>query len=526
MVDFLTGHASTPSRVNTLTRSLSSPPPCPPGCILLSRGFMSQPPNNCVNHPQTVAKRKCYYCLAYICPTCQKRAGGHIFCSNLCYFRYEVGEKLAGVKRIFLRLQLRLRRIGKAAERLTGGWVFRLLFLGLLLTILYQTLLVGQMASEISFPAIASPPVYPMPTAELVHGGEWITIAGSAPGYNIAVLLSDGVEREFCAVSENQFSFNFQPVEGSRSVQVRVFGDSLPSLYTRPIPLPEREAPAVAKPQALEKKPGKTTLENPPEKAGEPGIPLVKKIPKAPMTAAPAHHEDICRVKTQDARIAITFDGGSYDNAAGKILDVLAERGLEATFFLTGEFMNRHPEMTRKIAGEGHEVGNHTYSHLHLTTYEKNFRHDTLPGVTRELVLEELTKNEDLFFTLTGRKMVKLWRAPYGEQNRAIRQWAAEAGYRHISWTYDPKTRKSLDTLDWVADRDSVLFLTSDQIIEKILSFDTETEMGLGGGIVLLHLGSERDKDPFYLKLGILIDRLQERGYRIEPVGQLLQAGG
>ncbi len=487
---------------------------------------MSQSPNTCVNHPQTVAKRKCYHCLAYICPKCQKRAGGHIFCSNRCHFRFWVSERLTGAKRVFLRLQLRLRRIERFTERLTGGWVFRLLFLGLLLTILYQTILVGQIASEISFPARVLPSYPAMPTAELVQDGEWMTLAGSAPGYSVAVLLSDGEERGICLVSENRFSFYFTAGESSGSVQVRVYGDSLPSLYTRAIPLPERKAPAQVKSPALEKEPARTVLEDSPITREEPEPPEAPKPVRAAKTIASARHDDICRIRTRDARIAITFDGGSYDNAAGKILDVLAERGLEATFFLTGEFMNQHPEMTRRIAGEGHEVGNHTYSHLHLTTFEKNYRHDTLPGVTRDLLLKELRKNEDLFFTLTGQRMVKLWRAPYGEQNKTIRQWAGEAGYRHVSWTFDPKTRKSLDTLDWVADRDSALYLTSDQIIEKILSFETETDMGLGGGIVLLHLGTERVHDPFYLKLGVLIDRLQEKGYRIEPVGQLLQAGG
>jgi len=235
--------------------------------------------------------------------------------------------------------------------------------------------------------------------------------------------------------------------------------------------------------------------------------------------------KDINRVRAGSGRVAITFDGGSYDNAAGRILDVLAERNLEATFFLTGKFITRYPETTRRIAREGHEVGNHTYSHLHLTTFEKNLRQDTLPGVSRELILKELTRNEELFFSLTGRRMVKLWRAPYGEQNQTIRKWAGEAGYQHVSWTYDPKTRKSLDGLDWVSDRDSSFYLTSDQIVEKILSFDNETEMGLAGGIVLLHLGSERSWDPFYPKLGHLIDCLEEKGYNIGPVGGLLDTG-
>jgi len=498
---------------------------------------MSQPPNTCVNHPDTAAKRKCYHCLAYICPTCQKRMGGHIFCSMRCYLRFRVQECLAGFKRAFLRLGLKLRKIGKSADRLTANWFFRLVFLGLLLGILYQTVLLAQITSGIPVPP-KSPSLPPLiPTAELVQEGEWMTLAGGAPGYKVAVLLSDGVERDICSISENRFSFHFQPEEGSRSVQVQVFGDALPSLYTRAIPLPERGASLAA--GIPDNGEGREIVPLPaiPEKEEPQQAPPARKTTPAE-SAAPAstvggslNHpgvlkDDISRGKNGVSNVAITFDGGSYDNAAGKILDVLKEKGLTATFFLTGEFMERHPEITRRIAREGHEVGNHTYSHLHLTTFGKNYRHETLPGVTRELVLGELLRNEDLFSSLTGRTMVKLWRAPYGEHNRTIRGWAAEAGYRHVSWTFDPETRKSLDSLDWVSDRTSALYLTSDQIIEKIISFDTETDLGLSGGIVLFHLGSERSQDHFYPKLEVLIDRIQERGYRIGPVSRLLEAGG
>ncbi len=62
--------------------------------------------------------------------------------------------------------------------------------------------------------------------------------------------------------------------------------------------------------------------------------------------------------------------------------------------------------------------------------------------------------------------------------------------------------------------------------MQKIISFDSETSMGLAGGIVLLHLGSERDSDPFHPRLGELIDRLKEKGYKIGSVMQMLGEKG
>ncbi len=481
----------------------------------------------CVNHAGTPAKRKCFQCLSPICPACQRRALGHIFCSFRCQVRCWASDQWDSWRRFLLRVSLRYRKLERSTQRMTGGGLFRLLSLGLLLFLLYQTSLLVSTLQEISLPQDGRGSFPALPTADIVHEGDWITVAGGAPGYGVAVLLADGKERDTCTVSEGRFSFTFQLTEPVKSVQVQVYGDRMPTVYTRAMPLPETASAAEAVPSPSPAPPlspvasPATPKGEPPPAVSKPERKPGKKTPSVPNPLA-----DLSRGVPETGRVAITFDGGSYSNSAGRILDVLAERGLKATFFLTGEFMNHYPQVTKRIASDGHEVGNHMYSHLHLTTFEKDYRQDTLPGVGRDLVIKELLRNEKLFEDLTGKKMVKLWRAPYGEQNEEIRQWALQAGYRHVSWTYDPKTRKSLDGLDWVSDRASTLFLSSDQIVEKILSFDTDTELGLAGGIVLLHLGSERKSDPFHQRLGELIDRLQERGYKVGSVSQMLETGG
>ncbi|UCG37734.1 MAG: polysaccharide deacetylase family protein [bacterium] len=478
---------------------------------------------SCINHSQTTARRKCFQCLCPICPACQKRALGHIFCSTRCQVLYWFSERITGLRQMGLRLSLRYRRLEKSVTSFTGGGVLRLATIALLMVILYQsTILVGAVR-VLSTAQPPAPSLPPLPMVDLVQEGDWITVAGSAPGFGVAVLLADGVEWDVCTVREGTFSFTFQPEERIRSVQVQVYGDGMPTLHTRSLPLPAREETAAVGGKRGPASTGKKLRARP-----DPGPPADARA-EAPVVkpgTVPMPEADLTRGRPDTGMVAITFDGGSYSNAAERILDVLAEKGLKATFFLTGEFMTRYPEVTARIAGEGHEVGNHTYSHLHLTTFEKNLRQDTHPGVDRDVLLQELRKNEELYFNLTGKRMVQLWRAPYGEQNETIRRWAGEAGYRHVSWTYDPKTRKSLDGLDWVSDRDSAFYLSSDQIVEKILSFDRETELGLAGGIVLLHLGSERKSDHFYPKLGQLIDRLQEKGYRIGSVSQILESGG
>ncbi|UCF89342.1 MAG: polysaccharide deacetylase family protein [bacterium] len=478
----------------------------------------------CANHPDTVARRKCYQCLSPICPECQRRALGHIFCSGKCQILYWTSEKVTAFKQLALRISLRYRRLEKSAQKFTGGGLFRLLSISLLFFLLYQTGVIVKTLRDVSLSHPVAPPGPSLPTADIAHEGEWITVAGSAPDFAVAVLLADGKEWDHCTVSEGRYSFTFKAGGDVRSFQVQVYGDRLPTMYTRAIPVPESLAKTTIKPEIVKPEQAASA---PPEAAVTASPP-----PKPPAANGRGTRvnlrpeDDLSRGLPETDTVAITFDGGSYSNAAGRILDVLSERGLKATFFLTGEFIERYPKVTRRIAEEGHEVGNHMYSHLHLTTFGKNFRQDTLPGITEELIRKELLRNEKAFEELTGKRMVRLWRAPYGEQNEEIRQWALKAGYRHVSWTYDPKTRKSLDGLDWVSDRDSTLYLTSEQIVRKIISFDSETAMGLAGGIVLLHLGSERDWDPFHPRLGELIDRLQEKGYKIGSVSQMLGEEG
>ena len=510
--------------------------PCSLPLILLMIALMITDARVCKNHPEIEARRKCYQCLSPICPECQKRALGHIFCSLKCQLLCWKDDNVKAVRRLGLRLSLRYRRLEKSTQKLTGGGLFRLLTISLLLFLLYQTSILVNTVGDVSLSHPVAPPQPALPTVDIAHEGEWITVAGSAPDFAVAVLLADGKERDVVTVSEGRYSFTFKADNDTRTFQIQVYGDRLPTMYTRAIPVLAPEDPAREEAKAVKSAPQPdSAIEtgSKPESVAPPAEKLaVKAAPPAPARPAPRGTpspsrpgDDFSRGIPGTGAVAITFDGGSYSNAAGRILDVLAEKGLKTTFFLTGEFIERYPKVTRRIAKEGHEVGNHMYSHLHLTTFGKNYRQETLPGVTEELVQKELLRNEKAYEDLTGDKMVPLWRAPYGEHNEEIRQWALKAGYRHISWTYDPKTRKSLDGLDWVSDRNSSLYLTSDQIVEKILSFDSETDMGLAGGIVLLHLGSERESDPFHPKLGELIDRLQEKGYKVGSVSELLEKG-
>jgi peptidoglycan/xylan/chitin deacetylase (PgdA/CDA1 family) len=217
-----------------------------------------------------------------------------------------------------------------------------------------------------------------------------------------------------------------------------------------------------------------------------------------------------------EKKIVLSFDAGSTDRGAAEILDALRGRGIRTTVFLTGQFIRRYPELARRIASDGHEVGNHTFDHPHLTTYAIDGRQRTRPGVTEEMVRRELEETASLYGEVTGRAMAPLWRAPYGEENDEIIAWARSAGYRHVSWTHGEG--RNMDALDWVSDPDSPRYRTSDRVINRLLA------SARPGSIILMHLGSERE-DPVAGHLPRLLDTLSSEGYRFSTASELIASG-
>jgi peptidoglycan/xylan/chitin deacetylase (PgdA/CDA1 family) len=236
--------------------------------------------------------------------------------------------------------------------------------------------------------------------------------------------------------------------------------------------------------------------------------------------------EDIQRGDVSARQIALTFDGGSEANVVGEILDSLRAANVRATMFLTGQFIRLHPDWIRRMVADGHEVANHTDTHPHLTTYAANRRQQTLPIVTREFLSGQLRQAAESFRTITGKAMAPFWRAPYGEHNREIRAWAAEAGYSHVSWTQGVGTAEDLDTRDWVADRSSHIYRSREEIATRILEFGSGRPEGLSGGIVLMHLNSNRQTDRPHDGLPDLLKALQRQGYRFVTISRLLQRRG
>ena len=134
-------------------------------------------------------------------------------------------------------------------------------------------------------------------------------------------------------------------------------------------------------------------------------------------------------VHVEGPYIALTFDDGPNPTLTPKLLDLLAAHHMKATFFVIGQNAADHPDILRRAVREGHEIGNHSWSHPNLAK------------MSDEAARRELQKTEDAIVAAIGKKPT-LMRPPYGSITANQKRWINnEFGYRIIIWDVDP--------LDW-----------------------------------------------------------------------------
>jgi len=205
------------------------------------------------------------------------------------------------------------------------------------------------------------------------------------------------------------------------------------------------------------------------------------------------------RKGTTPGKLALTFDDGPDPDFTPKILDILKEKGVHASFFIIGQNAAAYPSLVQRLLAEGHDVGNHTFTHPNL---------GELPDA---LVTLEINATERLFEALTGRSM-KLFRAPYlgdAEPTTADEivpiKIAQGMGYLSVGLHVDPN--------DWQGP-------TADQIVERVIAQVTNPDPDVRGHVILLH-DSGGDRSATVEALPKLIDALRARGYEFVPVSEL-----
>mgnify|MGYP003503528938 FL=1 len=195
----------------------------------------------------------------------------------------------------------------------------------------------------------------------------------------------------------------------------------------------------------------------------------------------------IYSVARDDKVLSISFDASWGADKTIPILDILDKYNVKTTFFLVGGWVDEYPEMLKEIVARGHEIGNHSDTHPHMSQQsEADIR-------------KELHNMSDKVEKLTGVRPT-LFRPPYGDYNNRVVTVSRAEGYECVQW--------SIDSLDW-KDRG-----TADII--KQCTYRVQP-----GDIVLFH----NDSNDIVNALPTVIEHYQQLGYTIIPVSQILLEG-
>lgn len=193
---------------------------------------------------------------------------------------------------------------------------------------------------------------------------------------------------------------------------------------------------------------------------------------------------------TDEKVLYLTFDAGYENGNTEPILDALKKHGISATFFVVGTYIESEPGLIRRMAKEGHTVGNHTWHHPDMS------RIATIDSFRRELKAVE-----DAYREITGQEMAKYYRPPQGKYSESNLKMAQELGYKTFFW--------SLAYVDWNQ---------KDQPTKEE-AFRTLLGRTHPGAVVLLHSTSATNAEI----MDELLTRWEEMGYVFKSLGDLAE---
>lgn len=186
-------------------------------------------------------------------------------------------------------------------------------------------------------------------------------------------------------------------------------------------------------------------------------------------------------VMKEDKKIALTFDDGPHPEYTPKLLEGLKKRNVKCTFFLLGENAEMYPDVVKQISEEGHLIGNHTYTHVQLTT------------LSNEMAKKELETTDEVISKITG-KNVEYVRPPFGSWNKESTMMDS---YIVVLW--------NVDSRDWVLkNRECIVRNTLPAVKDR--------------SVILMHDSYQTSVDAAF----DIIDSLQKEGYEFVTVDELV----
>ena len=191
-----------------------------------------------------------------------------------------------------------------------------------------------------------------------------------------------------------------------------------------------------------------------------------------------------------DKVISLSFDDGPHPKYTNEILDILKEYNIKATFFVLGLHAEKYPDVIKRIVEEGHEIGNHSYSHLDM---KKS---------TKKLIKSELERTQNIVYSITNKKP-NVFRPPYGNYNEDVIDVANMTNLYVILWTYYQ------DSKDW-----------SNPGVEVIVN--TTLSNIQNGDIILFHDYIYKKESHTVDALKVIIPDLINEGFSFATISELI----
>lgn len=210
-------------------------------------------------------------------------------------------------------------------------------------------------------------------------------------------------------------------------------------------------------------------------------------LTKAVATAGEERKIPIYYVEKDEKVCSISFDAAWGNEQTETLLDILDEHEVKTTFFLVGDWVDKYPESVKEIAKRGHDIGNHSDTHAHMTQISKTEQ------------INEIEKCNEKIEAITKRDAT-LFRPPYGEYDNSVVDACYSTDMYCVQW--------DIDSLDW---KDPSV----DQIVQNC------TSKLQPGSIILLHNGATNTPEA----LPKIIETIRSQGYKIVPISEILLKG-
>lgn len=200
---------------------------------------------------------------------------------------------------------------------------------------------------------------------------------------------------------------------------------------------------------------------------------------------APGKRElPVYSVETDKKVVALTMDTANGSVSFERIFDILDEYNVKVTFFVTGDWARDHAEIVNEAVRRGHEVGNHSMTHPHMS------------GMSRAQIEKELTETTEFLESVTGKRTM-LFRPPYGDYDSNLVKVCRELGYQVVQW--------DVDSIDW-----------RDLSVQEILS--RVEKLTKNGSILLFHTNASQITES----IPAVIKTLKAKGYGFVKASELV----